>query len=193
MLGLLYDTPADWAPRVLERPAELLLDHLFCERKAAAMAAHTARCHGDRFPVLRGKMADLAAEELEHARRVEGFLKEYPPITPVRGGNRYAQEIRRLWHRPGRDAFLDMLLVMSLIEARSAERFRLLADHARGSALGAFYEDLYASEVHHHALFVGLGADFFGEPAAARRLQEMRVAEAELTRSMPAAPRIHYL
>ena len=38
MLGLRYDTPEGWASRALEEPGALLLDHLFCEQKAAAMA-----------------------------------------------------------------------------------------------------------------------------------------------------------
>ena len=191
MLGLLYQTPDDWAARVLSEPADLLLDHLFCERKAAAMALHTLRCHGARFPVLKKLMPPLAAEEIEHAEQVERLLKDYPRPMPRKGGNLYAQGLRKLWHASGRDTFLDMLLVCSLIEARSAERFRHLADHARGTPLGHFYEDLYASEVNHYTLFVGLGIDFYGEDAANARLNEMRITEAELIRSMPEGPRIH--
>ena len=192
MLGLLYETPPEWAGRVLAQPADLLLDHLFCEKKAAAMALHTLRIHGQRFPVLKPLMTDLAAEEIQHAEQVERFLKDYPRPEPKKGGNKYAQGLRKLWQdTTGRDAFLDILLVCSLIEARSAERFRLLADHARGTTFGNFYEDLYASEVNHYALFVDLATDFFGDVPAIRRLHEMRQAEAELIQSLPPGPRIH--
>lgn len=191
MLGLLYQTPPEWAPRVLSDPAALLLDHLFAERKAASMALHTLRCHGQRYPILKKLMPELAEEEFEHAARVEKWLEAYPRPTAPKGGNRYAQGLRKLWQTPGRDTFLDMLLVCSLLEARSAERFRLLADHARGSSMGGFYEDLYASEVNHYKLFVNLGVDFYGEDTAMKRLHEMRLAEAELIQSLPPGPRIH--
>jgi len=194
MLGLLYDTPADWASQALAKPGDLLLDHLFCERKAAAMALHTLRCHGKRFPVLKQLMNDLANEEFQHAEQVELLMKDHPRGTPRKGGNPYALGLRKFWQVRGRDNFLDMLLVCSLIEARSAERFRLLADHARGTSLsgmGGFYEDLYASEVNHYTLFVGLSTDFYGEAATQARLQEMRAAEAELIRALPPGPRMH--
>ena len=48
---------------------------------------------------------------------------------------------------------------MSIIEARSCERFRLLADAlaARGEAeLAAFYEELFASEARHYRTMVDL-------------------------------------
>lgn len=191
ILGLHYVTPPEWAQRVLAEPGPLLLDHLFAEKKAAAMALHTLKVHGRRFPVLKKLMTDLANEEFEHAERVEKILKNYPSPEPQKGGNRYAQELRKLWQVRGRDNFLDMLLVCGLIEARSAERFRLLADTARGSELGNFYEDLYSSEVNHYRLFSQLGADFFGEELMHSRLEEMRAVEARVIQALPAGPRIH--
>src|SRR5438477_4023762 len=134
LLGLHYETPAAWADRVLAEPGALLLDHLFCERKAAAMALHTLRVHGQRFPVLKKLMPELADEEYQHADQVERILKDYPSAPPPQGGSQYAQGLRQLTHVRGRDTFLDMLLVCGVIEARSAERFRLLADRARGTA-----------------------------------------------------------
>lgn len=190
-LGLHYHTPHEWADRVLATPGPLLLDHLFAEKKAAAMALHTLKVHGKRFPILKQLMTELANEEFEHADRVEQILKDYPKTEAEKGGNRYAQGLRKLWQVRGRDNFLDMLLVCGLIEARSAERFKLLADTARGTALGNFYEDLYASEVNHFRLFTELGVDFFGEEPATRRLEEMRAVEAALIQSMPPGPRIH--
>ena len=89
-----------------------------------------------------------------------------------------------MWQVQGRDSFLDMLLVCGLIEARSAEPFRLLADTAHGTELGHFYEDLYASEVNHYLLFTNLGVDFFGEELTMRRLNEMRAVEAQLIQSL---------
>ncbi|MCZ7647503.1 MAG: hypothetical protein M5U26_19975 [Planctomycetota bacterium] len=193
MLGLHYRTPRAWARQVLSDPPQFLLDHYFCELKAAAMARRTLRIHGKRRPGLKPLLNALADEELEHAAQVERLIKEkYPWPKAPKGGNAYAQGLRRLASLEGHGSFLDMLLVCSLIEARSAERFRLLADELRGQALGGFYEDLYASEVNHYTLFVRLGVDFFGEEQALRRLEELRIGEANLIRGLPALPRMHY-
>jgi len=191
MLGLHYETPPTWAKRVLANPAELMLDHLFCEKKAAAMALHTLRCHGDKYPTLKPLMKTLAAEEMEHATRCENFLKDMPRPFHKLGGNRYALGLRKLWRQEGNNQFLDTLLVCSLIEARSAERFKLLADEAQGSTLGNFYSDLYASEVNHYTLFVELGTDFFGDEQTQKRLNDMRAGEAKLIQALPEGIRIH--
>jgi tRNA-(ms[2]io[6]A)-hydroxylase len=195
MLGLHYETPPEWATRVLAEPAALLLDHLFCERKAAAMALHTQRVHARRFPALNQLMPPLAAEEYEHAEIVERILKDYPAARTLQesqsGGSAYAQGLRKLTQIRGRDTFIDMLLVCGVIEARSAERFRLLADTARGTTLGSFYEDLYASEVNHYLLFSKLASDFYGAEVAEKRLNEVRAEEARLIQSLPPGPRLH--
>ena len=191
MLGLHYPTPPEWASRALQQPSALLLDHYFCETKAAAMARRVLKLHGLRYPVLRKLMPELAAEELEHAGRVEQLLKEFPRIRALKGGNPYAQGLRQLAHSSGHGSLLDRLLICSLIEARSAERFRLLADACGGTPLGHFYEDLYASEVNHHVLFTHLAAEFFGEAEAQGRLEMLRAGEARLIRSLPPGPCVH--
>ena len=191
MLGLRYDTPEGWASRALEEPGALLLDHLFCEQKAAAMAMAIARRHGEGKPSLVKLMEELAAEEEEHFDQVEKLLEDYPPATQPRGGNPYAIGLRRVLHKAGRASFLDKLIVCSLIEARSAERFQLLAKELRGSTLGNFYEDLYASEVGHYRLFVELGVDHAGENRTLERLEELREFEGRLIASLPPGPQIH--
>ena len=86
---------------------------------------------------------------------------------------------------------MDQLLVCSLIEARSAERFRLLADAANGTTLGSFYSDLYASEVGHYVLFVKLSAEQFGTEPTLKRLEFLRKGEANIISALPHGPRIH--
>jgi len=191
MLGLHDLTPPAWAQDVLKEPERLLLDHLFCEYKAAAMARRTLKLHGAKYPILKKLMSELAEEELRHAAQCEQLLANMKRPEPQHGGNPYVQGLRQLAARTGHGSFLDTLLVNSLIEARSAERFKLLADTARGTELGRFYEDLFASEVNHYVLFVALSADFFGEEKTLTRLEDLRAGEAALLRSLPAGPRMH--
>ena len=66
-----------------------------------------------------------------------------------------------------------LLLVASLIEARSCERFKLLAEVARPSSLSRFYEDLYAAEARHHRIFVELAVEIYREQPVMRRLESL--------------------
>ena len=75
--------------------------------------------------------------------------------------------------------------------ARSAERFRLLANALRGETLGRFYEDLFASEARHHALFVSLAVEHFGEERAFERLAQLAELEARIVQARPWGSWIH--
>ena len=74
MLGLRYDTPEGWASRALEEPGALLLDHLFCEQKAAAMAMAIAALN--RKEVSRVILTRPAVEAGERLGFLPGDLTE---------------------------------------------------------------------------------------------------------------------
>ena len=74
-------------------------------------------------------LSRLAREELKHFEQVERLMKKLDvPHLRMKPG-RYAGELRKLvrTHEPKRK--LDLMIVHALIEARSCERFRLLAKH----------------------------------------------------------------
>ena len=73
------------------------------------------------------RLSRLAREELKHFEQVERLMKKLDvPHVRMKPG-RYASELRKLvrTHEPKRK--LDLMIVHALIEARSCERFRLLA------------------------------------------------------------------
>ena len=155
------------------------------------MAQRNIKVHGKKYPKIKSLMEDLAREELEHADQCTQLLKEMNLECRFIPTNLYAKGLRDLAHNSGTGSFMDQLLVCSLIEARSAERFRLLADAANGTTLGNFYADLYASEVGHYVLFVKLSAEQFGTEPTLKRLEFLRKGEASLIRNLPHGPRIH--
>jgi tRNA-(ms[2]io[6]A)-hydroxylase len=187
MLHLTYRTPAEWAQAALADLDAQLVDHAFCEDKAAAAALSILK----QFPRFEKPMKALAKEEEGHARQCRALLKERGVTTGKRHRDRYVSELRTHGLGAGSGEPLDRLLVCALIEARSCERFRLLADACRGETLGRFYEDLFAAEARHHVLFVDLASDLAGEPKALRRLSELAAVEAKIVQELPWAPRIH--
>ena len=85
---------------------------------------------------------------------------------------------------------LDRLLVSALIEARSCERFKLLADGLNNERLSEFYRALMAAEARHFQLFSGLAESIFGAEARTR-LRVLAEREAEVAEQLPLGPQVH--
>lgn len=157
MLGLATLTDEGWIESAITDVGKLLRDHAHCEMKAASNAMSLAIRHGDR-PELVTALLILAEEELKHFRRVHQILVARgiplgnPPVDP------YAAALRTAATRNGKSpsVVVDRLLVGALIEARSCERFRILAQRAPDAELRALYQELFASEAGHYRVFLDL-------------------------------------
>src|SRR5690348_6066244 len=144
---LIAPTPQAWADAAVERWRELLLDHAACEKKAASSALALIFAYPEDRR-LASALSRLAREELRHFERVDALMQRLGvPFERLQPG-RYAAGLRAMLRtaNPGRK--LDLLLTGALIEARSAERFRLLAPRLP-DPLGAFYAQLERCEARH--------------------------------------------
>jgi tRNA-(ms[2]io[6]A)-hydroxylase len=185
---LLAPTPARWVDAAVRHWPELLLDHANCEKKAASTALSLLFAYPEDRPLALA-LARLAREELRHFEQVLRVMNELGvPFARQRPG-RYAHGLRSVLRTadPGRK--LDLLLMSALIEARSAERFALLAPHLP-APLARLYADLAVSEARHHELYAGFArsADPHGWAA---RLAALAEREAELATSPDAMLRFH--
>ena len=68
---------------------------------------------------------------------------------------------------------VDRLLVAGLIEARSCERFHVLAEHVKDAELAEFYRSLFESEARHHTTYTRLAKHFAPEADVMSRLDEL--------------------
>jgi tRNA-(ms[2]io[6]A)-hydroxylase len=189
MLCLTHQTPEIWAHQALENVPVLLSDHLSCEFKAAQAARAIRAKWGERYPEIAAKVEALSVEEAAHCKLVARMQAEFGPPAPPPGHQPYTAQMRRLAGKDGGNP-MDLLLVSGLIEARSCERFWLLATHATGG-LKSFYEDFFAAEARHHALFVQLARDCFSESQADKRLLHLAAVEGEISKAMPLRPSMH--
>jgi tRNA-(ms[2]io[6]A)-hydroxylase len=196
---LTHRTDPRWAELALEDLDAVLVDHAHCELKAATNALSlAARSPG--HPAIARALVALAAEEVAHLAQVMDELgKRGLSLGPPQPDD-YAAELRKRAtasskRRGPEDALVDRLLVGALIEARSCERFRLLADalQARGQGdLAAFYEELFACEARHYRTFVDLAAGVLGdEPSARERLAVIAEAEGQLAATLGLRASIH--
>lgn len=190
MLGLKVPTNPGWAAAAAKDPVRVLVDHAHCEKKAASSAlALISRYPGRRDLVVR--MTELAREELEHFARVVALLHARGCELGVDRPDPYVRRLKEEI-RGGEPAhLLDLLLVNALIEARSCERFEILAAAAPDAELRALYRDLLASEASHYATFTELARAECGREATKTRLDELLEIEAATTRALGDAPTMH--
>jgi tRNA-(ms[2]io[6]A)-hydroxylase len=191
-LPLLSRTPLDWGRAALSDPVALLIDHAFLEKKAANNALELlTRWPGDWTPGWVDTMAAVARDEAAHLAQVARLLTRRGGRLERVHKNPYANALRLLVRKGGVGEVLDRLLVSALIEARSCERFAILAEVSEDAEIGSFYGALCASERGHYKLFLKLGGRIAGEEAAGQRWQELLAAEALILARQEPGPRIH--
>ena len=181
-------TPPAWVEDAVRGWPELLLDHANCEKKAASSALSLMFTYPeDRALTL--ALSRLAREELRHFEQVLRALSVLGvPLVRQRPG-RYALELRRALRSADPARKLDLLLVSALIEARSAERFALLAPRLP-PPLARLYQDLGASEARHFELYL----DFARATAPEEwreRLRALAALEARLATRPDRSLRFH--
>ena len=175
---LLCPTPRAWVDWALEHPDILLIDHANCEKKAASTALNLMYRYVDHHRLL-SRLSKLAREELRHFEQVIAIMQTRGVSYPQLSAARYAGELRKLVrsHEPAR--LVDTLLVGAIIEARSCERFAMLAPEL-DAELGGFYTSLLKSESRHFRDYLDLAATLGSQDEVARRLPIFLQREREL-------------
>jgi tRNA 2-(methylsulfanyl)-N6-isopentenyladenosine37 hydroxylase len=185
---LLAATPPAWTTAAVQGWTEVLIDHANCEKKAASTALALMFAYPeDRTLVL--ALARLAREELRHFEQVSAAMRALGVSFARQRPGRYAHQLRAALRtsEPGRK--LDLLLAGALIEARSAERFLLLAPRLP-PPLAQLYEELAGCEARHFELYVDFAraADPHGwQP----RLAQLAAHEAHLATAPDSMLRFH--
>ena len=185
MLCLKIPTDATWAAAAMRDAHATLVDHAHCEMKAATNALSLAMRHSSDLELVLA-LTDLAREEVEHFRRVVALLAARgvplgpPPVDEYAGALRRA--VATLPRDPEIDPLVDRLLVGAVIEARSCERFQLLAAASEASgeiALRDLWTELLASEARHYRTFVDLAVKAAGGDRTRVVARLERLAELE--------------
>jgi tRNA-(ms[2]io[6]A)-hydroxylase len=191
-LPLLSRTPDEWARSVLGDPLALLNDHAFLEKKAANNALELlTRWPGDWVPGWVETMTGVARDETAHLAQVVRILVRRGGRLERVHKNPYANALRLLVRKGSAGEVVDRLFVSALIEARSCERFGVLAAESDDEELSVFYRSLYSSELGHYKVFLRLARNVSGKRAAEARWEEMLAAEAAILARQPPGPRIH--
>ncbi len=198
-LPLKVFTPEIWAVQALSNIPELLSDHAHLEKKAANNAmmllhrrpelSHTSRDVAVQWV---NELNQIARDEVAHLELVCNFLHDRGGVLSKNHENYYAQGLRA-FERKGSDPgdLIDRLFVSALIEARSCERFFLLAEAAPEEGLRKLYSGLWSSEHGHYKAFISLACSVLPEAQVMQRWEEMLELEGEMIQTLPPGCRIH--
>lgn len=197
MLRLKSATDPAWIERALGDLDTILVDHAHCEQKAASMALTLLFRYPHHGPLLR-PLSALAREELEHYELVLDHLEARGVPFRKIGAGAYGSALMQVVRRAEPHRLLDTLLCCAVIEARSCERMKLLAEALRDPPVGApepalaeLYAGLLASEARHHALYVDLADRLFDRATVRARLDEITAHEAAVLAEIPPMARMH--
>jgi tRNA 2-(methylsulfanyl)-N6-isopentenyladenosine37 hydroxylase len=147
-------TPVAWVARACESPDILLIDHANCEKKAASTALALMFAYAEDLE-LTDKMSRLAREELRHYSQVAKLLGKLKIVPQRLEPGRYAGRLRRLVSTAEPQREVDLMVCGAFIEARSCERFALLAESI-GPPMAELFRGLHEAEARHYELYMGL-------------------------------------
>ncbi|HAD96168.1 MAG TPA: tRNA 2-methylthio-N6-isopentenyl adenosine(37) hydroxylase MiaE [Cryomorphaceae bacterium] len=161
MLRLKLPTDPRWANIAEDNLEEILIDHAFCEQKAASTAISFLVTYPE-LSELVTEMAALAREEMSHFEMVHKIILERGFVLGRERKDEYVGEISSFFPKTGdrTERLINRLLIAALIEARSCERFKVLSENLKDQELAKFYSRLMVSEANHYSLFIRLARTY---------------------------------
>jgi len=189
-LPLKARTSPEWAAVVLADFDAFLLDHAGCERKAAASALSLLSRFSDR-PALVEVMTTVAREELEHFAQVYKLIQRRGLRLGPDAKDVYVNHLLKGIRNGAEDHLLDRLIASAFIEARSCERFQVVAESTTEPDIRDFYQTLARSEAGHYLVFVRLAARLFPQTEVDKALARLSEIEALAIQMTPIRAAVH--
>ena len=184
ILGLQLPTDPRWVNLAEKSLEEILTDHAYCEQKAALTCISLIQRYSDRDKLV-VELSPIVTEEWGHFRLVLAELHKRSLKLGKQRKDLYVNELLKFEAKGGSEEarFLDKLLMMALIEARSCERFKRLSEGLDDDYLRNFYRRFMESEAGHYTLFLELAEKYIPPEKVRKRWAEWLVFEADVMKS----------
>lgn len=193
ILGLQLPTDPRWVNLAEISLEDILTDHAYCEQKAATTCISLIQKYSDKEKLV-AELAPIVAEEWGHFRLVLNELKKRKLKLGKQRKDLYVNKLLAFQKKGGHpdERFLDQLLTMALIEARSCERFKRLSEGLIDVYLQNFYHRFMESEAGHYTLFIELAETYLDKSLVRTRWEEWLAYEAGVMEGMEVrGDRIH--
>ena len=194
MLGLKLETDPRWIDVANENIEQILIDHAFCEQKAASNAISIIV----QFPQYTDLVKDMTAiciEEMEHFDMVHNKLLDRGLKLGFERKDPYVNDVLKFLKKnisgTKECQFVNQMLFAAIIEARSCERFKILSEKLTDKDLKIFYRNLMESEARHYTTFLKYARKYATTIDVEKRWQDLLSFEGSLMRSYGTNETIH--
>ena len=185
ILGLKLVTDPRWIDLASLSLEEILTDHAWCEQKAAVTCISLISKYSDKEKLVT-ELSPIVTEEWGHFRQVLTELYKRQLKLGKQRKDIYVNKLLDFQKKGGspEERFLDHLLTMALIEARSCERFKRLSEGLDDEYMRHFYRKFMESEAGHYTLFINLADTYLPKEQVRKRWKEWITFETQLMQSM---------
>ena len=185
ILGLQLPTDPRWVNLAEKSMAEILTDHAYCEQKAATTCISLIQRYSDKEKMVT-ELSPIVTEEWGHFRLVLAELHKRKLQLGKQRKDEYVNALLLFQRKGGHinDRFLDQMLTMALIEARSCERFKRLSEGLNDVYMQKFYRRFMESEAGHYTLFIELAETYIDKEKVRSRWKEWLDYEAEVIKNL---------
>ncbi len=173
ILGLQLVTDPRWVDLASISLEEILTDHAWCEQKAATTCISLIQKYNDKDELV-NSLSPIVTEEWGHFRQVIAELRKRNLPLGKQRKDLYVNKLLEFQKKGGspEERFLDQLLTMALIEARSCERFKRLSEGLSDDYMRNFYRKFMESEAGHYTLFINLSDTYLPKEKVRKRWKE---------------------
>jgi tRNA 2-(methylsulfanyl)-N6-isopentenyladenosine37 hydroxylase len=185
MLHLKLPTDPRWANIAEMNIEDILVDHAYCEQKAASSCISLIVNFYD-FRQVADVLTPVVAEEWRHFERVMDQLNRRGYTFGKPRKDEYVTKLAQFVKKGGsrKQQLSEYLLMNALIEARSCERFKLLSEQIADEELKKFYYELMVSEAGHYVNFIELAREIYDREKVNSRWKEWLAYEAEVLENL---------
>ncbi len=191
-LGLKLPTDPRWVEIAEKDLEEILVDHAYCEQKAASSCISLIVQFPEKSKLV-NMLTPVVSEEWSHFEMVLEHLKKRKMSLGKPRKDEYVIEINKIMKKGGSrdEQLVEKLLLNALIEARSAERFKILANNIADEELASFYHELMVSEAGHYRNFLDLAKTYMPEAYVNQRWKRFLEEEARIMKSLEPGKTMH--
>lgn len=181
MLNLQLPTDPRWVNIAEMNIEDILVDHAYCEQKAASSCISMIVQFND-FEQLVAELTPVVAEEWGHFERVLEQLNKRGFKLGKPRRDEYVIKLKDFVKKGGDriQQVTEHLMMNALVEARSCERFKLLSQNIEDKELKVFYYELMISEAGHYVNFLELARSIGGKEKINERWKEWLQYEADI-------------